>query len=417
MCGDPSGMFIDWDYYHRYVQPMISAGRMTSKFVMGGPLSINPTAGEKLWGFADGLVARVEQYAATLEKVDKGDLGGALKGEFVFGTSMGYKIMDFASPVQSWFYERVGLSRKYVEQFDTEAAERGYRSGETVNVILEVALAFVGADPIAAGWSAGSQLIRRALPALRSALVRHMPKLAGHVGRVAQQTLRSPLVRQVPELINQARNVARRVAGWFGRSGAPGATSRTGLTSGRMVESARAVVTRPWNDYPFIDRAATWVRNIHTRIRFWLGGGRFRVLANADDLADNQIRIFMQMADLTKATGREIALFRGRDGAIYMAMGQRNRIPGNLMTDATELIAHTHPSGRLGLSWDFPNSGNFLDLNRLTGDVGVLQRLGQESTIVIGPSGRYHQFNLSDWMPTMDNLRDMYRQMLRDLGR
>ena len=54
------------------------------------------------------------------------------------------------------------------------------------------------------------------------------------------------------------------------------------------------------------------------------------------------------LADISAASGREVALFRLNNGTRVMRMGGVDFTPVD--EDVARIIAHTHPSGRVSLS-------------------------------------------------------------------
>jgi len=76
------------------------------------------------------------------------------------------------------------------------------------------------------------------------------------------------------------------------------------------------------------------------------------------------------MAEITRMTEREVALLRVPGGQRVLMIGGKNYVD---VTEATRVIAHTHPSGVLEFSED--------DIRTL------LKKSGQKSSVVISPSG------------------------------
>ena len=95
------------------------------------------------------------------------------------------------------------------------------------------------------------------------------------------------------------------------------------------------------------------------------------------------------MAAITRATGKEVALVQRTDGTVAMIIGEVDRVA--IPSNVSSIIAHTHPSGKLGLS-----HGNLVEVSPgrfvETGDVARLRQLGQETTTVIGPDGTAVRF-------------------------
>ena len=107
---------------------------------------------------------------------------------------------------------------------------------------------------------------------------------------------------------------------------------------------------------------------------------------------------FSQMADVTKASGKEVALLdiKGDSDEIIriMRIGDSRSVD---TSDAIRVIAHTHPSGRLGLS-------NRVDkiTGEKIGDIPAMQlaQPKQKSTIVISPTGEWMRFRIPTGLPT-----------------
>jgi hypothetical protein len=92
------------------------------------------------------------------------------------------------------------------------------------------------------------------------------------------------------------------------------------------------------------------------------------------------------MADLTQATGRELALVRMKAGQRMLFIGDANAV-SLPVKNIQRIIAHTHPSGVLELSLNtriLPN-GSFA----FVGDIPTLNTYFpmQKSTVIIGPAG------------------------------
>ncbi|MBI5409202.1 MAG: VCBS repeat-containing protein [Nitrospirae bacterium] len=89
------------------------------------------------------------------------------------------------------------------------------------------------------------------------------------------------------------------------------------------------------------------------------------------------------MADITKKTGKEVALLR-IDGKRVLRIGE----PGEVSAKgAQRIIAHTHPKGSLRFSHKYEYDPKTRELTQY-GDVPVLRNLGQRSSLIITPNGR-----------------------------
>ena len=124
--------------------------------------------------------------------------------------------------------------------------------------------------------------------------------------------------------------------------------------------------------------------------------------------AGEDVHIFNQtqglrqlMADLTAATGKEVALLRLSRGELgrVLRLGTERSVS---FSGAIRVIAHTHPSGILALSLNMEKVGGRWVL---TGDVPSLmalesvgraeQKVVPRSSVVIGPSGAAARFPLT----------------------
>ena len=100
------------------------------------------------------------------------------------------------------------------------------------------------------------------------------------------------------------------------------------------------------------------------------------VAVDAMQVVRTKSSVFGRMGEITAATGREVALIRTEAGLV-LRLGTRGRVN---VAGATRVIAHTHPSGRLGLSID-----DYISVfNHPT--------RAHRSTIVIGPSGFWRRY-------------------------
>ena len=106
------------------------------------------------------------------------------------------------------------------------------------------------------------------------------------------------------------------------------------------------------------------------------------------------------MADLTKGSGKEVALVQLADGRHIMILGDASSVSTRGLETAwgvkpISILGHTHPSGELYLSHGLQEvrPGVF----QAIGDVPVLQRLGQQVSAVIGPNGMYRILNIADF--------------------
>jgi hypothetical protein len=182
-------------------------------------------------------------------------------------------------------------------------------------------------------------------------------------------------------------------------AGAPG-SEPVPLTTGRLTpragSGAEVIVTKSVQEISWISRATAYFRNF-SAIQELKSQGSITVAAAEGGLTPAlRDSVFQQMAEITRATGKEVALLQTTDGTVIMRMGDAAQVTFDL-NDVQSIIGHTHPSGQLGLSYDLHEiaPGRF----RTAGDVPILQRLGQQSTWVGGPDGTFRLFNVSDWQP------------------
>jgi len=107
-----------------------------------------------------------------------------------------------------------------------------------------------------------------------------------------------------------------------------------------------------------------------------LKGGE--VLLASTAVSRTKAAVFGLMGELTAATGAEVALLRMSQGRVLrLGFSDVKEVPA---IGALRVIAHSHPSGKLGISGDDFRVA-FLDPKRK-----------QRSTIVVGPSGDWRRY-------------------------
>ncbi|MFT3700337.1 MAG: DUF4157 domain-containing protein [Kofleriaceae bacterium] len=84
------------------------------------------------------------------------------------------------------------------------------------------------------------------------------------------------------------------------------------------------------------------------------------------------------MADITAATGKEVALVRLKDGKRVLLMGHEHHVD---VPEGSKIIAHTHPNGDLQLSFE---------------DEMALHARGQKTSVLIGADGTAGRFGVHD---------------------
>ena len=90
------------------------------------------------------------------------------------------------------------------------------------------------------------------------------------------------------------------------------------------------------------------------------------------------------LGDITRATGREVALLRLKTGQRVLRLGNAREVS---FQGASRVIAHTHPSGALRLSparLELGPGGVW----QVKGDVPALQSLDQRWSLIFGPEGQ-----------------------------
>ncbi len=102
--------------------------------------------------------------------------------------------------------------------------------------------------------------------------------------------------------------------------------------------------------------------------------------------------LFKQMAEITKGTGKEVALVQTETGDVVMVIGELDRV--KLPENVHSVIGHTHPQGHMGLSLDVvERDGKWY----LRGDVARLHKLNQQETWIIAPDGTAKKVSVADW--------------------
>ena len=171
------------------------------------------------------------------------------------------------------------------------------------------------------------------------------------------------LLRNAPEIAQNLSNFTRMN---FNR------VRDAAIKSGEFLSST---VLRSWDDMQKfvvqgVDHMSAWTRfkaNLKTgwsQIKLMKNGGQFKVAT------DSISSLRSLVADLTTATKREVGLFVLNDGTTVIRLG--DSMNSVSLTNVSQVIAHSHPSGHLILS---------------SGDIGALARRGQTETFLVGPAG------------------------------
>ena len=165
------------------------------------------------------------------------------------------------------------------------------------------------------------------------------------------------------------------------------------LTNGRLTPRGQAtVIERPkWDSFSAASRRADAAKYAG-RIRELEQVGRQGLPITTAMTDQGRKLLFEEMAAITRATGKEVALVQRTDGTVAMVIGEAERVA--LAENVRQIIGHTHPSGRIGLSKDLREiNGRYTEV----GDVALLRKLDQEETWVIVPDGVAKLLKRSEW--------------------
>jgi hypothetical protein len=168
---------------------------------------------------------------------------------------------------------------------------------------------------------------------------------------------------------------------------------KNALANGKLTPKGNAtIVERPsWDSFSAASRKADAAANAE-RIKALESVGKQGIPITSAMTDQGRKLLFDEMAAITRATGKEVALVQRTDGTVAMVIGEADRVAiGN---NVRSIIGHTHPSGQLGLSQDLREINGVF---REVGDVQRLRHLNQESTWVIAPDGTAVKFNRSEW--------------------